>query len=56
MKKAAVVAVAVPTVVYTFGQWALANEGTLLSYFSQNSGMYNAINTLLEWLRALPLA
>lgn len=56
MKRVAVPAIAIPSVVYAFGKWALANEATILGYFTTNPGMHNAIKSLLEWIRTLPLA
>lgn len=48
--------VSVPAGLYGIGQWALANEATLLTYFRGNPAMHYAIQSILAWLHTLPLA
>lgn len=42
--------VAVPSALYAIGQWALANEAILTTYFRNRPGMHDAILRLFEWL------
>ncbi len=49
-------AFAVPVALYGIGQWAIANQFTLIGYFPEGSALGTLVTRVIEFLKILPLA